>query len=462
MDLKRLALEAKRRSRRLDILQGLFQEQKSFILDPSKRKAALCSRRAGKSYSAGIYLLKEALDPVESDVVYIGLTRKEAKKIMFRPLQKLNRDLKLGFSFNKADLTATAPNGNTIYMTGAYDEDDADTLRGAPRGFKLVMLDECASFKSHFKYLVDEVLEPTLVDTNGTMAMIGTPSANPAASYFYKVTGERTEGFSVHNWTILNNPHIPHAKNWLETYKKRKNWDDAHPIYMREWLGKWTTDSDTLVYKYNAAKNHYDTLPKLPMNYILGADLGYNDAFTINVICYSLESRQVWSVEQIKRPKLIPAQWAELIQAMIEKYEPVSVVGDAGALGKAIIEEFKSRYHIPIKAAEKTKKLAYIELCNGDLLSGAIQIKSDSPLASEMRILQWDPDKKGKEDERTPNDLCDSFLYAWREARHYLGETLELPPEPGTDLAHEREAKRMLERELEAFEESKSTPWWQG
>ena len=50
------------KSNALNLGRTLFKEQVDFILDPSRRKAAICSRRSGKSYAAGRYLLKEALE----------------------------------------------------------------------------------------------------------------------------------------------------------------------------------------------------------------------------------------------------------------------------------------------------------------------------------------------------------------------------------------------------------------
>lgn len=439
-------------------IKALFSRQNDFINDPSKRKAAICSRRAGKSHMGGAYLTREAIANSEGDVAYIGLTRGAAKKIMFQPLERLNKRYNMGLEFNRSDLTATAPNGNTIYMTGAHTEDDTEKLRGLK--FKLILLDECASFKAHLNYLIEEVLEPTLIDTDGTLALIGTPSANPGANYFHKATTDITEGFSVHRWTILDNPFIPHAAQWLEKYRERKKWTEEHPIYRREWLGEWTTDADTLVYKYRKEKNDYEALPNSNFRHVMGVDLGFNDAFTICVIAYCDERRECFIVDQFKKSGLIPAGMAAEIQSRIDIYKPQSIVGDYGGLGKAICEEFRVRYHIPIKPAEKSQKLTYIELANGDLFSGLVKIKDGSPLANEMTMLQWDVDHPGKEDPRTQNDLCDSFLYAYRETKHYLGVERGTPPEPETPAYHEREAKRMFERETEEFEKGPDQEWW--
>jgi len=440
------------------LFSGLFPQQRDFIFDPSKRKAAICSRRAGKSTAGGAYLVKEVLTGVEGDVAYIGLTRGAAKKVMFQPLLRMNQKYNLGLEFNRSELTATTPRGDTIYMTGAHTEDDTEKLRGLK--FKLILLDECASFKAHLNYLIEEVLEPTLIDTDGTLALIGTPSANPGSNYFHKATQDPSEGYGVHKWTILNNPYIPHAGKWLADYKKRKGWDDDHPIYRREWLGEWTTDGDSLVYKYKKDRNDYETLPALKFQYVIGCDIGYNDAFTICVLAYCEDTRNVYVVHEYRKSGLIPAQMAEQIRIVQEKYKPISIVADHGGLGKAICEEFRARYHLPIKPAEKSQKRMNIELMNGDLISGLLKIKYDSHLAKEMMMLQWDADRPGKEDERTPNDLCDSALYSFREAKHYLGEDKPEPPEFGTDSYWNLEAKKMLDAELEAANNETQESWW--
>jgi hypothetical protein len=451
-----------RRSRleRLEpIRKTLFPEQVGFIWDPARRKAAVCSRRAGKTTAASYYALLGLFSPLEGDVAYIGLTRSSAKKLMFRQIERWNKTYNLGLHFDRQDLVITNELGNSLFVTGAHTEDDTEKLRG--HKLNLCILDESASFRAHLKYLIEEVLEPTLIDTDGTLALIGTPSANPGENYFYRATTGEEPGYSVHRWTILENPYIPHASRWLRDYRDRKGWDEAHPIYRREWLGEWTTDGDSLVYRYDRKRNHYDALPARRFDYVLGVDLGYRDAFACAVLAYSADDRRVFVVEQFKRGRLIPAEMAEVILGFMRKYDPVSIVADHGGLGKAICEEFKSRYAIPLKAAEKQNKAAYIELMNGDLLSGALLIQDNTPLVHEMKMLQWDPDRPGKEDERTANDICDAALYAWREAKHFLGsEKPDLPAE-GTREAHELEARRILEADLEAMEREQGVPWWE-
>lgn len=445
-------------AKRLALISSLFSKQRAFVLDQSKRKSALCSRRAGKTQGFSVSGSLSLIDSVQGDVAYIGLTKGAAKRLMFRPLQKLSKDFQLGFEFNRADLTATAPNGNTYFLFGADTEDDIERIRGLK--LKKVQVDEAASFRRHLRYAIQEVIEPALIDTDGVLELGGTPSANPTENFFHAVTTGLEAGYSNHSWTILDNPFIPHAGRWLDDYLERKGWTKEHPIFMREWLGIWTMDGDTLVYKYRREKQHFEDLPHNKLMYVMGCDLGFDDAFAITVIGFSDDLRTCFVVDQFKKSELLPAQMAEEIQKRRERFEPVSIVADHGGLGKAICKEFQERYGIPLKAAEKAQKRAYIELCNGDLLSGAVRIRDNTPLANEMRVLQWDADRPEKEDERTPNDLCDSFLYAWREAKHFLGEEKPPLPKPGTPEAFNREAQDMLERELEEFRQPKEA-WWE-
>ena len=430
----------------------LFPIQGSFIKDQAKRKAAICSRRAGKTTGIARDLIKEIRTQEEGDTAYIGLTRGAAKRTLFKEILKLDRKYNLNLHIDKTELWVTSKDtGNTLYITGANTEDEAEKLRGLK--LKKAVLDEVASFRAHINYLIEEVLEPTLIDTDGSLVLIGTPSANPTDdNLFYRVTTGLESGWSVHKWTILDNPYIPHARVWLEEYRKRKQWGLDHPIYLREWLGEWTTDSSSLVYKYDSDRNDYSERDSGKWNFVVGIDIGFDDAFAINVNAFSYDHLQVYSVYQYKKSGLIPAQMAEVIKDVRARFNPIRMVADHGGLGKAICEEFNQRYGLNIYPAEKSKKMAYVELLNGDLLSGLYKIKRDSELAKEMRRHQWDPDKPGKEDDRTVNDLCDASLYSWRECKHFLGEEKARPPEKGTKEWHDMEAQALLEKEMEAFQ----------
>ena len=398
-----------------------FDKQVAFISDPAKLKTALCSRRAGKTHSAAVYLLKQALENPESEAAYIALTRINAKRVMWPKLKQLDRKYSMNINFNNSELTAYLPNGSVIYLTAANDQADVDKLRGS--AFVLIVIDECASFGPHMDELVEEVLEPTLIDHDGTMCLIGTPNA-ACAGIFHRVTTDPHGDYSNHHWTIRDNPHVPHAGEWLERRMNRRGWDNEHPVYLREWCGRWIRSTDSLVYKFDEAVNLYDSLPTIDYDfeYILGVDLGFNDASAFTVCAFN--------------------------------------VMDTGGLGKSIAEEFRIRYNLPVHAATKHDKFSYIELLNSDLRSGFIKIPPNSLLAGEWGLLQWEEDRKS-EDKRFENHLSDAFLYAWRESKHYCSEELPFNPTYGTQEYWKSYWDEWEDKEVINLRKEEEMEWWE-
>lgn len=411
--------------------QNLFQAQRDFIDDPARMKAALCSRRAGKTFCCCYYLIRESLSLPEAICVYIGLTRQSAKRLMWTELKRANRHYNLGMHFNNAELMVTFPNGSQIMLAGANDDADIDKLRGSP--YRLVVMDECASFGPHIESLVTDVIEPSLVDYDGTMALIGTPGAS-CSGLFYRATTGIDAGYKTHRWTIRDNPHIPNAQKWLDERIKQRGWTVDHPVYLREWCGQWVRDENSLVYKFNAERNVFDgeLNPDFDYEFVMGLDLGYNDATAFSIGAFSEDDDTFYIVESTKAERLIPARIADRIREYQARYRIDRIICDTGGLGKSIAEEFKQRYGLPIKAAEKTKKNSYIEHFNSDLISGRIKVaESCTGLINEWLALQWDESGE-KEDKRYENHLCDSSLYMWRMSRHYLFEADVIAPSRGS------------------------------
>lgn len=454
--------EIKRRGAKPDAIQqkpnegtypyfdALFKQQRDFVLDPSHSKGALCTRRAGKTHTLGTYLIREAERWDACEVTYITLTRKNAKELMWPVLVKLNRKYRLGMKANLSDLTMTTRNGSTIFLKGAEDKAEMEKLRG--HAFKLAAVDEAASFGPHIEEMVSEVLEPTLLDGNGTIVLTGTPNA-ACIGKFHDVTTGIDTGWSVHKWTVYDNPFIPHARAWIQKNiidKYNRTWD--HPIVQREWLGKWVRSMDSLVYRFNEEKNIFDGTHPKDAQYILSIDLGYNDQTVLTIGAFSESSPYYDIVDGYARSGMLTYQIAEKIQEYMKQYDFVKIKCDTGGLGKAIAEEFVERYGIPVEAAEKQNKKDYIEHLNSDFDRGYVRIASHlKECHSQFKVLQWD-EKRHKEDERYSNDWCDSVLYNWREGKHWTYEEPEPPLDPNTDeymdKYWEKEAERLEMQEM--------------
>lgn len=426
-------------------IEGLFDRQKEFVFDPAKKKAALCSRRAGKTESVAAWLLQGAEETPASLSVYICLSRNNARLILWATLQAINErySLKLWFRERDNQLIVQLPNKSQIWLAGCKDSAEIEKFRGIK--LKRAAIDEAGSFGSYLRDLVFDVLEPALLDLDGDLCMIGTPAAMPTGLFFEITTGAglgstAAKQWSTHHWTTLQNPHIQlnklspeeqkkeieesanvhyineRARLYLENKCEQNNWDEAHPTFQREWLGKWVRDDGALVYPYDPDKNSYLRLPEADRwTYAIGVDVGYEDSTAFVVGAYRKNHPEVYICHVEKRNHLIPSAMAAHLERLQKKFKAYQVIIDSGGLGKAYAEECAQRYGIYCEPAQKRNKRAFIEIIRGELLSGSIKINPHacSQLLNEMVSLVWD-EKHEAPDDRFEDHACDAFLYLVR------------------------------------------------
>lgn len=465
-------LGRRRKARPGNVRSDLFGLQLAVINDPSRRKTVRCGRRSGKTVLLARLLYLRAHANPEAIAVYIALTRPTAERLMWSELKRMNERHRLGIKFNDQKLEAKLPNGGQIWLAGADDKREREKLRG--HAFCCVCLDEAGSFGRYLEYLLDDVLDPALEDYDGELILAGTPPAACAGKFWEADTGQDGPQWSQHHWTVLQNPKFPRwgrilaanedletwedaAAYWLEQKKRDKEWADDDPVYLREWLGRWIRDENSLVYKYDPDRNSYDTLPEGDWEYVLGVDLGYVDDTAFSVVAFDRDQLAAFVVFEHKEPGLDVTAIANKIKDIHRVYPILQTVVDQGALGKTIAAEMAARHNLPLEKAEKQNKFDYIELINADLRAGRLKMKRDGELAAEMTFLQYDPDSdRKKEQEGMANHLCDATLYAWRESRHYLSVAKKDLPEVGSDEYYRDQARRHEERLLERIEAEQS------
>ena len=101
---------------------------------------------------------------------------------------------------------------------------------------------------------------------------------------------------------MLDNPWLrkksgKSPKALIEQDCKRKGVSIDDPTIRRECYGEWLEDSNSLVVRYNAKLNHYEDLPVLT-NFVLGVDIGHDDADAIACIGWSDGSPNAYLVEE--------------------------------------------------------------------------------------------------------------------------------------------------------------------
>ena len=436
---------------------------------------------------------------------------------MWEPLKQACDELGLitgrDVDFGEAKLTCTClKTGAMLRLVGYDDRGEIGKLRGLP--FDEVALDEASLCDPRLlEHLVHRVIEPRLGDRLGTIVIGGTPE-HTLRGLFYDATRPGSKlhcpyaelqkaenadfaGWTSHAWTLEDVSKLPEATKrfpalvnlWNDAlFKKAKNrWSDTHPIWQREYLGKWAADNTDTVYRYRPhidgkPWNEWDpfdgqrlegiqqlkaavaALPKIPSawHFAVGMDMGTSDPFAANVFAFNPYDRErnlwhVMSFEHVSRPRrdaghkddavaeqpIHAKAIAELLLGKDLNTEKLGgIFGITGWPDVAVfdsdestINELKIVYGAQFKRAERKRdyKAGAIELVNGDLLDGRIKILKGSPLATQLSELQWQEDEFGmlRENKAQANHSADCLLYSRIGiAELFESGAIEHPPEP--------------------------------
>jgi len=465
------------------ITAGFHRRQAELAADQSKRKCALWGRRAGKSEGMSGLLYEAGAKHPGSLSAYIALTRKSAKRILWGPLKRLNHRQKLGMIFNETELVATLSNGSQAFIVGANRKEDIERLVGS--GYARLVFDEAAYYPEWFEEVYYDALEPTLMDYDGDAIFVGAPAPS-CRGFYHDITQpppgthrnapryESTVGWSVHYATTLDNPHVPKVKTkeipdalaWIRKriLEPRKITID-HPYIQREYFARWVKGEESLVYAFQPRRNTYTALPRGDHDWIFGlaVDLGYDDPTAFVLFQWARTCPDLFIPRAWKRDKMIPATIAAEIRRTRDQVGGLSYISvdQGGGAGKIVTAEFEQRYGLVCTPAEKKKKPTFIEFMNGDFSTGRIKAHETDAheLIEEWRSIQWDQDprRRGREDERYPNDLADAALYGYREARHYFFgiDDADIPrpeqdlPDRGSERSGREQERKMLDDDEE-------------
>lgn len=439
-------------------LSDTFPAQNAFINDNSRFLIAQCSRRAGKSNALALKFFRTLEKYPGSQCLYLALTRDSARAIMWPVLQEHNEKYKLGCTFLESRLTMTHPNGAKLRLLGA----DSKNLKARFKGIKSpgVAIDEAQDFGTHLQSLIDEALSPTIADyADGWLALTGTPGPVPSG-YFFDATQNAKYGYSIHRWTVLDNPYMPNAADFIESIKSKFQWDENHPTLLREWKNRWVLDAKSLWIQYSEKTNDYVYLPPkegTKINYIMGIDIGFKDADAIAVLAWYDNSTTTYLVEELITAKQDITSLAGQIETLRKTYDIGKIMIDAGALGKKVAEELSRRHQIPVEAADKQRKQENVEFLNDALRTGKFMAKSESRFAQDSYLVQIDWEKSTPDKiviKKSPHsDIIDAVLYAFKVSPAYAYQVGPKKPQYGTKEWAASQQDEMWEAAQKHFEE---------
>ncbi len=460
-------------------------KQAALIRDPSPFAAALCPRRAGKSYAGAADALITGESKPDSISIIISLNLKQLRRLYWSGapsgLFTLNRKYGLNLEWNNSMLRWSHENGSIGYLMGAEDDEQLEVLRGMEAD--LYLIDECKSFvPNRLQKLLTEIIAPQRATRQGRVVLIGTPGHNLAGPFWeatdpkardkegrrfsVDIGGKDSHGrdvhksrlWSRHHWTLEDNKAKAHQWEEALLTKTAAGWADDEAIWLREYLGHWTPGGDGTVYRYGAEKQKGNVtwvpqtsednptgLPEegAPWRLVGGLDIGFEDKTAFVVAGYSARLRQLRHVWDFSKAHMVVDDVADVLQAAFERFGTIEkIFADTGNLGKMVVQTL-CRRGFPIEAAEKREKFDFIELLNSAFTRGEVKIVEHTPLEEQLLANAWDLSggtreelaRQGRlrEDDSIPNDSADAFLYLFRGSLHQFGmATQPSGPPPGT------------------------------
>jgi hypothetical protein len=438
-----------------------FHVQNQVLNDRESRyKAVNCTRRGGKSVGEAIDHFEICEEFAGSRTLYLGLTLDSVSEIIWDVMKELNDRGGYGCKFNEVKRIVRFPNGSRIRLFG-LDTSERQMKKILGQKNRKVTIDEAGSMTQDMVKVCYQMIDPTLTDLApfSWFHLVGTCENIPNTFFEKVVTGKESFlPWKVYRWTAYENPHM--REQWtkqIELYKKQ-NPDVIHASWFKtHYLNEWCSDDELLIVAISE-KNFTDSLPKLDLFYVLGVDLGFNDATAFSVMAYSLDAPTCWVVETYKESGYDITDTANKIKELQRRYNVSKIVVDGA--NKQGVEEMKKRHRIPMTPAEKQGKASYLRMLKDDCVQSNLMLlrTGNGELVTEWSQLQWKDENKQEEDPRCQNHLSDATLYAWRECKNYTYDPEDQPPHIDTDEYMDDFEKREAEELRREVEENE---WWE-
>lgn len=431
-----------------------FPIQRPLVTSPTKRDIAILPRQAGKTTASVLRALEVAQQPHTRLVTYVTKTRRNTKRLFWRPLLEFAAKVGIDIESNTnwGELTLQVPHADGTYclieLMGAHDQDKIEDLRGTQ--YDLVIVDEAQLIRPQMlDSLLSEILEPGCRARGGSILMIGTPGPVKAGPFYEAWAGE---SWTHHRWTAWENPYTPEGS--IEEEVKRLGLKPTDPRYVREYLGQWYDGyDDSRVWDYEPGRNDIDiTLPDHhgqsgfeTWRFSWGIDLASsqdNDALVVLGWNTKDALRRLYEVDSWQAPGTETID--ELEKVLKEKraqWRPVAAIGDDDGHGaKKILNTLGPRLGI-VFTAKPGDVEGTVRLMNTDLRTERLRVKRGGSLAADMQMETWEINPrtlKRKIGGARHSDLTAAARYAYAAAGAHRAKADPVPP---TDPDKRREAE---------------------
>lgn len=440
----------------------LFALQLAFIADTAKRITIDSGRRSGKTHVISRRSIKAATKGKR--ILIVSLSKPHAVDLYWTELTKLCESLELDVKPDNVRHTLTFAGDGFIALGGVSSKDEREKCRG--KGWHEVVCDETGSFGVFLTYFIEDVLDATLADYDGTLILAGTPSPTGAGYY---ADACASDNWSHHHWTVAQNRMLPQWAN-LPDWDKRalafladKKEKLPRAKFEREYLGLWVRDLSALLVNFDD-RNRYDSLPQRQWTYVMGIDTGSKDESAIVLLAVSRATNEIFLVDEwsksgvlIDDPKNIENSLVGQIRRIAGDKRPRMVIDPAN---KQLVDSMTMLYKLPLERADKLGKAAHIDILNTCAHQGLIKFPKRSTTFDQSSTLEWDDDRK-REREGQPCDRFDAMLYAFTFAhqQNYWRPEMEAAKPDDLQIVQEMNALRIKELENKKIHAEQARMW---
>lgn len=318
---------------------------------------ACCSRRLGKSYLALILSVEACLRKDRAQVRYAAPEKSQVRTIIAPLMGQILNDCPIEWkpSFHRQDGVYTFPNGSELHIAGC-DSGGAERLRGVSTD--LAVVDEAgfvgAADGADLEYVVQDIMLPQTITTDGRILLISTPSRTPEHSFvkFYCPRAQAEDRY-IHR-TIYDAPHISADK--IEEFK-RESGGETSTTWIREYLAQVVADEDYMVIpEFLSKESSLVGEAKRPEMFdaYVAADFGFSDFTAVLFAYYHFPSARIVIEDELAFQRTNSGKIAAAIKAkeaeLWGNQKPLIRVGDASSqLCKDLTTDHGLSFRKPMK-----------------------------------------------------------------------------------------------------------------
>jgi hypothetical protein len=279
--------------------------QEQIASDRHRFRVARCGRRFGKTFLAAWEIYAAAIAKDGNRVPYYAPTRDDARDILWRQMKEVCRESIIGDP-NESRLeinVRTLDGGSALIVLNGW-EALQDRGKGVGVRNTFVVLDEVSKY-TNFEYGWQEILRPTLIDTQGGALFISTTNG---FNHFYDLSNKELNDpdFKSFHFTSYDNPHL--AIEEIEKIKSEMTEDRAAQEIYAEFRKK-----EGLVYKeFNRAFHVTNDKPDFVVETLGGVDPGFTHPAAIVTIKKDNES-VYWITDEFLQTQRTEAELVEYV-----------------------------------------------------------------------------------------------------------------------------------------------------